>query len=217
MMSAMLKIVAFTFGLFGVNTYIVWNPGTRQAVVVDPGMMYERENQQLDSFITANALEVGQIINTHLHVDHIFGNKYVAGHYGVKAAGGEADAFLGEQAPAQCRMFSLPMSLDAVTLDEYLTDGQKINVCGEEVTVMAAPGHSPGSMVLYFPDSHWVITGDVLFKGSIGRTDLVAGNHALLLKSIREKLLTLPPSTVVYPGHGEPTTIGAEAEDNSFL
>ncbi len=213
----MLNITTLTFGLFGVNTYVVWNQATREAVVIDPGMMYERENQALEMFVADNMLEVRQVINTHLHVDHIFGNRYVTSRYGVRSAAGEDDAFLGEQAAAQARMFSLPVSLEPVVVDEYLSNDEKIDICGEEVTVLAVPGHSPGSIALYFPTSGWVITGDALFAGSIGRTDLIGGNQSVLLRSIREKLLTLPPSTVVYPGHGGPTTIGEESESNPYV
>lgn len=213
----MLKIATLTFGLFGVNTYVVWNTDTLDAAVIDPGMMNAREDDVFDSYIAKHGLHVTQLINTHMHVDHIFGNRHVAERYNVKAAGGEADLFLGQQAPAQARMFQLPVSLEPVGLDIILHDGEMIDVCGEQVEVLSVPGHSPGSIALYFAESGWVITGDVLFKGSVGRTDLIAGNHAALLKSIHTKLMSLPPMTVVYSGHGEPTTIMAESTSNPYI
>ncbi len=213
----MLEIRNFTFNMFGVNTYVVWNPTTKEATIIDPGMVNICEENQIDAFITDNGLKVTQLINTHMHLDHILGDKWVADKYGVKVKASVDDEFLGKQSPAQARMFSLPLNPQPVTIDEPLKDGDIINIGGEEVKVFSVPGHSPGSLVLYFPVSGWVITGDVLFEGSIGRTDLVAGNHKLLIESIRKKLLNLPDSTIVFPGHGNPTTIGREKSLNPYL
>lgn len=212
-----MHIRTFTFNMFGVNTYLVWNAATHDAAVFDPGMIGEAEQRSIDTFISARELRLTRMINTHLHVDHIFGACYIAEKYNLPLEASEADAFLGRQAQAQARMFQLPMAVKGVKVDSPLEDGMHIDVCGEEVTVIGVPGHSPGSLAFYFPESHWVITGDTLFAGSIGRTDLVGGNYNSIVNSIRQKLFTLPDSTVVYPGHGEPTTIGREKRGNPYV
>ena len=213
----MLKIKSFAFNMFGENTYLVWNAETKQAAVIDPGMHNAAEELVFDSFITENKMHVSQLINTHMHLDHIIGDTHVKSHYGVGASAGKADAFFGEKASTQARMFGMPFDPEPVSIDIELKDNEKIDICGEEVTILTVPGHSPGSIALYFPISGWVITGDVLFAGSIGRTDLIGGNHATLISSIRNKLFTLPDSTVVYPGHGPSTTIGKEKRRNPYL
>lgn len=214
----MLKIKAFQFNMFGINTYVVWDPVTLDAAIIDPGMIDKSEESVLDSFIEKNKLNVTQLINTHMHVDHVFGVPHIRSRYGVELKASAADTFLGRQAPAQARMFGLSANdVEPVEADVTIGDGDHITVGSEEAVVLAVPGHSPGSVVLYFPESKFVITGDVLFQGSIGRTDLVAGNHPLLIEGIRNKLLTLPADTVVYPGHGAPTTIGIEKRSNHYL
>lgn len=213
----MLSIKALPFNMFEVNTYVVWDPSTRDAAIIDPGMVFPGETDKLDDFVASKSLNVTQIINTHMHVDHIFGVPYVRENYDVKLKASSADNFLGEQAPAQARMFRLPIEASPVTADINLSDGDRIAIGTEEGIALAIPGHSPGSLALYFPESKFVITGDVLFHGSIGRTDLVGGNHSQLIDGIRRKLLTLPHDTVVYPGHGPSTTIGAELRSNPYL
>lgn len=213
----MLEIKTFTFNMFGVNTYLIWNPQTKEAAIIDPGMINRSEQNQIEAFIEENGLTPTLLINTHMHLDHIFGDRWTADRYGVKIKASTDDEFLGKQAPAQARMFSLPLNPEPTVVDEPLTNGDVLIVGGEKVNVMSVPGHSPGSLALYFPASGWVITGDVLFKGSIGRTDLVAGNYRQLIDSINSKLLTLPSSTVVFPGHGEPTTIGQEKSGNPYI
>lgn len=203
--------------MFGINTYLVWNPATGEAAVIDPGMINDMEQAAIDGFISDNGLVVRNLINTHMHVDHIFGDLYIKEKYGVDIAASPADSFLGERAAMQCRMFGLPDDMASVKIDRELKDGDKIDIGGETVDILSVPGHSPGSLVLYFPESKWAITGDVLFRRSIGRTDLVAGNHSQLIDGITTKLFALPDDTTVYPGHGDPTTIGEEKRENPFL
>lgn len=213
----MLSIKTFQFNMFGVNTYLIWNPATKEAAVIDPGMYNDAERKTLDAFIAENNLTLTQLINTHFHVDHIFGDNYVKDKYGLTVKGSADDAFLGEKAAMQCRMFGLPADAQPVCVDEELHEGDKLDICGETAEILQVPGHSPGSLVIYFPESRIAFTGDVIFDGSIGRTDLVAGNYQQLINGIRDKILPLPPSTVLYPGHGNPTTVGKEAETNPYI
>lgn len=213
----MLHIHTLPFNMFGVNTYILWNSDTDEAAVIDPGMCNTRERDTLDSFISQHGLQVKQLINTHMHVDHIFGDLYIKEKYGTPVQASPLDAFLGDKADMQCRMFGLPGDMASVGIDVELTDGMTINLCGLEAHILSVPGHSPGSIVIYLPEAKAAFTGDVLFQGSIGRTDLVAGNHSQLINGIKTKLMALPDDTVVYPGHGSPTTIGAEKRSNPYI
>lgn len=214
----MLHIHTLPFNMFGVNTYILWNSDTDEAAVIDPGMCNTRERDTLDSFISQHGLQVKQLINTHMHVDHIFGDLYIKEKYGTPVQASPLDAFLGDKAAMQCRMFGLPGDMASVVgIDVELTDGMTINLCGLEAHILSVPGHSPGSIVIYLPEAKAAFTGDVLFQGSIGRTDLVAGNHSQLINGIKTKLMALPDDTVVYPGHGSPTTIGAEKRSNPYI
>lgn len=212
-----MKVKDFTFNMFGVNTYVLWNTDTLEAAVVDPGMISQDEEHAIADFIKLNGLGVVHLVNTHLHIDHTFGEEFIRDNYGVKVEANRADSFLGEARQAQARMFGLNLSPLPLSIDVELNDGDKIFLGDECLEVMTVPGHSPGSIVLYAPQSGFVLTGDVLFKQSIGRTDLVAGNHNQLVDGIKAKLLTLPPETVVYPGHGPSTTIGDEIRHNAFL
>lgn len=213
----MLHIHTLPFNMFGVNTYILWNSDTDEAAVIDPGMCNTRERDTLDSFISQHGLQVKQLINTHMHVDHIFGDLYIKEKYATPVQASPLDAFLGDKADMQCRMFGLPGDMASVGIDVELTDGMTINLCGLEAHILSVPGHSPGSIVIYLPEAKAAFTGDVLFQGSIGRTDLVAGNHSQLINGIKTKLMALPDDTVVYPGHGSPTTIGAEKRSNPYI
>lgn len=213
----MLHIHTLPFNMFGVNTYILWNSDTDEAAVIDPGMCNTRERYTLDSFISQHGLQVKQLINTHMHVDHIFGDLYIKEKYATPIQASPLDAFLGDKADMQCRMFGLPGDMASVGIDVELTDGMTINLCGLEAHILSVPGHSPGSIVIYLPEAKAAFTGDVLFQGSIGRTDLVAGNHSQLINGIKTKLMALPDDTVVYPGHGSPTTIGAEKRSNPYI
>lgn len=203
--------------MFGVNCYVLWDPDTREAAIVDPGMADRAECDALDDFLTRNKLHATQLIDTHMHLDHIFGNLYVKERYGLPVRAAKADEFLGLTLNDQAARFRLPVKAGDHGIDMELKDGDVLHVGGEELRVLAVPGHSPGSIALYAPESGFVITGDALFAGSIGRTDLPGGDFATLVGSIREKLMKLPPETVVLPGHGDETTIGRELKSNPYI
>lgn len=212
-----MKVSKFIFNMFGVNTYVVWDPETREAVVIDPGMTDAREREALDDFFKRNGLHPTQLVNTHMHLDHIFGDAWVRDRYGLGVRAGAEDEFLGLSLKDAIAQYRLPVQAENTGIDVPLKDGDTVTVGGEPLEVIAVPGHSPGSIALYSRESGFVITGDALFKGSIGRTDLPGGDFATLTDSIRRRLLTLPPETVVLPGHGEETTVGDELRTNPFV
>ncbi len=212
-----MKLKSFEFSLFGVNTYILWDEATREAVIVDPAMTRPDECAVIDAFIEQNNLHPVRLINTHLHLDHTFGDEYVKTRYGLPLEANSGDAAFGLDRQGQARKFHLPITLPPIAIDRQLNDGDIVNVGTDSLRVLAVPGHSQGSIALYNDKDSFVITGDALFNGSIGRTDLPGGDHAQLIESITDKLLTLPPSTRVYPGHGPASTIGDEIRYNPYL
>lgn len=212
-----MKLVKFGFSLFGINTYVVVDEATKKCAVVDPGMIEPEEENALVNYIERNGLTVTHVINTHLHVDHAVGDKFVADKFKVPVLGHKSDETLGARMQQQAMMFGMREKLDAVSLTSYLEDGDKVKVGEGELDVLHVPGHSPGSIALYDPEGKYVIVGDALFDGSIGRTDLPGGDFRTLINSIRSKLLTLPDDTTVYSGHGPATTIGREKKYNPYL
>lgn len=215
----MLKIKQFIFNPFGECTYVVSDEATGQAIVVDPGMSATDEERRLDQYIADNRLTVTGVVNTHLHLDHCFGNNYVHNRYGAPVHAHPADAPLGAKIGEQARRFGmvLPQEKSSTAIDVELHDGDTITLGDEKLEVLHVPGHSPGGIALYSPTGKFVIAGDSLFAGSIGRTDLAGGDMATLIDAVRRKLLTLPEDTLVLSGHGSSTTIGAERRSNPFL
>lgn len=212
-----MKIAVFQFCLFGINTYIAWDEESLECAIIDPGMINDREEKAITDFIERNHLTVKHLLNTHLHVDHAVGNGFVISGYDVKTEASEKDAFLGKHLTSQLENFGIPREAKGVEIGITLRDGDKIDLGKSHLDVIEVPGHSPGGLAFYSPDGHFLISGDSLFNGSIGRTDLPGGNHHQLVNSVREKLLSLPAETVVYPGHGDPTTVGYERNHNPFL
>lgn len=211
-----MKIKRFEFNMFPVNCYVL-SDETKEAVVIDPGCFYDEEKQALKNYISSNELTVKHLLNTHLHLDHIFGNPFMLKEYGLKAEASHLDEFWLEQAPQQSRMFGFHLDEEPVPLGKYLCDGDIITFGNTELEAIHVPGHSPGSLVYYCKAENCMFSGDVLFQGSIGRADLTGGNFDELKEHICSRLFILPNNTVVYPGHGVPTTIGAEKMDNPFF
>lgn len=213
----MFKITRFELNPFQENTYILADEATSDAIIVDPGMYQDEEFKAVDRFIADNGLHLTQIVNTHMHLDHCFGASYVKSKYGVKLAAHPDDASLGLSLPEQCRRFGIKKCDQGVEIDIPLADGDEIRVGESRLRVLHVPGHSRGGIALYCAEQKFVLVGDSLFKGSIGRTDLEGGNHATLIKAITDKLLVLPDDTTVLSGHGEPTTIRYERGYNPYL
>ncbi len=216
----MLKVHQLVFNPFEENTYIVTDTETGEGAVIDPGMFTDSDRLQFDEYIQANDIRLTQIINTHLHVDHCMGTAHVRDRYGVKVKASPADSALGERVVEQAIFFGLGSAqkiLKAVTIDQELKDGDIISIGKGQLQVITTPGHSPGGIALYDAQDGFVITGDSLFRGSIGRTVLPGGNHRQLVESVRKKLLTLPSSTLIYPGHGPMSTVSLELATNPFV
>ena len=203
--------------MFGINTYVVYDPEEKEAAIIDPGMSRKQEFDALENFIGREGLKVTHLINTHLHIDHAIADNWVKAKYGVPVEAHADDAMLGERIKQQAQMFGVQAEDVAVEIDRPLKEGDIIKIGSGELNVVHVPGHSPGSICLYDEADSFVIVGDALFQGSIGRTDLPGGNHRQLVDAIKNKLLTLPKETMVLSGHGDATTIGREWESNPYL
>ena len=212
-----MKIKKFEFNMFPVNCYVLYDE-TKEAVVIDPGCFYEEERLAFKQFIEENELKLTHLLNTHLHLDHIFGNPFILREYGLKTEAGKLDEFLLAQAADHARMFGFTLNEDPVPMGRYVEEGEIITFGnGNVLKAIHVPGHSPGSMVYYCEKEHCMFSGDVLFQGSIGRADLAGGNFDDLHDSILNKLFVLPDETTVYPGHGPETNIGFEKAHNPFF
>lgn len=212
-----MKVKQFEFNMLPVNTYVVWDERTREAAVIDAGCYTPEECDQLKEFISEEGLTIKYLLNTHLHFDHIFGNGFMYKQYGLKTCAHPADEDWLTEAPQRTRMFGLEFPGVPVPIGTYLNEGDILRLGYHTLSCLHVPGHSLGSIVFYSPEGSCLFAGDVLFQGSIGRTDLPGGDIQTLLSGIREKLFTLPDATLVYPGHGEATTIGFEKQYNFYL
>lgn len=205
-----MEIRCFVCNPFEENTYLIWDETSRQAAIVDPGMIDPREENAIDSFIADNKLIVKYILLTHAHLDHVFGARHAKTTYGVDIIAHKGDQPLAASLPDQAARFHLPYRLSPLTIDSFASDGQTLTLGNEEIKALNVPGHSEGSLAYYMPHDGYLLSGDVLFNNAVGRTDLPGGSTAKLYQSITGKLLTLPDDTIVFPGHGSPTTIKAE-------
>lgn len=212
-----MKVATLCFNMFGENTYIIWDENTRHCAIIDPGMISSNEENIISKFIEDNRLEPKHLINTHIHIDHVAGNQYIVQKYNLTVKASKEDEFLGARIAAQAEMFGLPIKVDDVVIGDYLQDDDIINIGDSSLKVLHIPGHSPGGLALYCEESSFLISGDSLFHGSIGRTDLPGGDYTTLIESIKHKIFALPADTIVYPGHGPATTIENERRFNPFL
>lgn len=212
-----MKVVRFVFNTFGENTYLIYDPATLECALVDPGMMNPREEQKLSSFISRNNLKPVHLINTHLHIDHVIGNAWVADNYKLPLEAHKDDEFLGLRVIEQAEMFGMNCSARNCNVEIPLSDGDEIKIGEGSLKIIHVPGHSPGSIALYDEADAFILTGDALFAGSIGRTDLPGGDFNTLIYSIKNNILNLPDNVVVYPGHGQPSTVGNEKMYNPYL
>jgi hydroxyacylglutathione hydrolase len=211
----MFQIKAFTFSPIQENTYVLYNEN-KDCLIIDPGCYYEEERQELRSFIESLQLTPKLLINTHCHLDHVFGNKFIAESYNLTLNIHSKEEVVLQFAPTSGLMYELPFDNYTGKLI-YLNEGDIIKLGEDELEVIFTPGHSPGSVCFYCKKQAFLIGGDVLFNRSIGRTDLPMGDAEELYTSIRKKLFTLPDNVIVFSGHGPSTTIGEEKRENPFV
>ncbi len=211
----MLYVKVFLFNPVQENTYLIYNE-EKDCIIIDPGCYYENEQEELADFIEKNRLKPVLLLNTHCHLDHVFGNKFISQKFDLLLHIHPLEKKMLELAPASGLMWNLPFDNYQGNL-EYLVPGRSLWLGNDEIQVLFTPGHSPGSVSFYSPGNGFVISGDVLFRESIGRTDLPGGDFKVLSRSIIDQLYCLPGETVVYSGHGPSTSIEWEKTHNAYV
>jgi len=211
----MITVHSFTFGPFQENTYVLWDE-TLDCLIIDPGNSTASEHKKLSDFISEKKLKPVRLILTHAHIDHINGNKYILDTYGLLPEVHKEDVFFIERHAATGAMYGLPVDPSPMA-EKFIEEGDVISFGNSHLNVVHTPGHAPGHVTFYNKEEGFMISGDVLFHGSIGRTDLPMGNYDTLISSIKNKLFPLGDVMKVYSGHGPATTIGFEKKNNPFL
>jgi glyoxylase-like metal-dependent hydrolase (beta-lactamase superfamily II) len=214
-LNPMLNVKIFQFNPLQENTYLIFNE-EQNCIIVDPGCYTDQERQQLLQFIASKALRPVLLVNTHCHLDHVFGNKFIHEQFGLELHIHEGEQKVLDMAPTSGLMWNLPFDNYQGKL-HFIDESLPLQLGNDRLEILFTPGHSPASISLYSRKDDLLIAGDVLFRESVGRTDLPGGNPDILSHSIRTKLYTLPDETIVYPGHGIPTTIGHEKHHNPFI
>lgn len=211
----MLTVEYFTFNPFQENTYVVYDE-EKNCIIIDPGCSNSFENEELDAFISENQLRPGCIFLTHSHIDHVYGLAYVKSKYGVPIVGHTLASKGIATTELVAKLYGLNITLPP-DLDQRVDESDTISIGKHVMKILFCPGHSPDHLVLYNKENAFAIVGDVIFKESIGRTDLPGGNYETLMESIHQKILLLPSETILYPGHGPETSIKQEITNNPFL
>lgn len=211
----MIKIAAFTFNPIAENTYVIYDE-SGEAVIVDPGNYGPAEDRRLSDFIAGNKLTPVLVANTHAHIDHVTGVSYAKRTWGIPFAlhRKEEPILLSAKVYAPHYGFA---AYDEPVVDQWLQEGEKITFGSSEMDIIFLPGHSPGHVGFYSSEHRMLLAGDVLFRESIGRSDLPGGDHQTLIRSILEKVFVLPDDVSVFPGHGPSTTVGYEKKNNPFF
>ena len=211
----MANVATFTFNPFQENTYVVYDD-TKEAIIFDPGCYNAAEQQELVNFIDANGLKLVRLINTHCHIDHVFGNGFIAETYNLPLEIHKGEAQVLEMQPMIAAKYGITLA-PSPPASKFIEEGDIIQFGNTKLEALLTPGHSPASLSFYCQEHRFVIAGDVLFYMSIGRTDLQGGSFETLINSIKTKLLPLGDDVRVYPGHMQATTIGFEKANNPFL
>jgi glyoxylase-like metal-dependent hydrolase (beta-lactamase superfamily II) len=211
----MITITRFTFNPFQVHTYVLHDE-TGECLIVDPGCCDDREEMQLESFINEHGLKPVRLVNTHCHIDHVLGNNFVFSRFGLRPEIHPAGLPFLSGAREQARLYGMYID-DPVLPENYLNEDDSVTFGHSSLRVLYTPGHADGSICLHGEGQKFVLTGDALFRESIGRTDFPTGDLDILLAGIKEKLFVLDDDTVVYPGHLEATSIGHEKKYNPFF
>lgn len=213
---SMSNVVKLTFNPFQENTYIVHDE-TGECIIFDPGCNSPAEEQELVKTIDDLGLKPVRLINTHCHIDHVFGNQFVSEQYGLGLEIHEGELPVLQSVPSVIQMYGLPPAKTSPEPSRFITEGEIIKFGNTELKSLFTPGHSPASLSFYCEKDRYIIAGDVLFFGSIGRTDLPGGNFNTLIKSIKEEYYPLGDDVAVHPGHGPDTSVGYERKTNPFL
>ncbi len=211
----MLHLKSFAFNPFQENTYVLYNDAL-EAWIIDPGNSSVSEHQTLLNFIKTNNLQPSRLLLTHAHVDHILGNAFVNQQWGLLPEVHEADVYFITRLPETASMYGVPFEASPMPVS-LLKEGDELQLGSYSFRCLHTPGHSPGSISFFNAENKVLISGDVLFQNSIGRSDLPLGDHETLLQSIHQKLMTLPDDVKVFSGHGPSTSIGQERRNNPFL
>ncbi len=212
----MIQVLCKTYNPFQENTYILYDD-SGECIIIDPGCWETSEEADLVREISRLNLKPVGLYNTHCHLDHVFGNAFVAETYQLELAIHEGEIPVLDAVPEVCRMYGIPYTKPSPNPTRLLQPGQSIAFGQSKLDILFTPGHSPASVSFFSENSDILIAGDVLFNGSVGRTDLPGGDMDVLLESIRNEFFTLGDQVVVYPGHGPATTIGHERKTNPFL
>ena len=212
----MIFIKKFTFNPFQENTYVLYDD-TKECIIIDPGCYEPHEEQELVDFITEKELNPVKLVSTHSHIDHVLGNKFVMDKFDVNLHLHAKDLATLESVSSYAINYGFMNYKPCKTPTHFLKEGEKLTFGNSELDILFVPGHAPGHIVFVAREEKFVINGDCLFYGSIGRTDLPGGDHQTLLDNIKSQLFSLPEDYLVYCGHGQETTIGFEKENNPFL
>lgn len=207
----------FLFNPVGENTYLIWDEETKEAAIIDAGMSNNRENAAVSEFITKENLQLKYALQTHMHFDHVWGLSYIKETYNLRPLCHAADEIIYSQAPEMTGMFRLSMNWNLPAIGRYIEEGEIIQLGKTSIQVLHTPGHTPGGLSFYIESDHIIFTGDTLFQGSVGRTDLPGGNLEEEINSIKNKILTLPSDTIIYSGHGPKSSVEWEKKYNPFL
>ena len=211
----MINVKIFPFNPLQENTYILYNQDN-ECIIVDPGCYSEAEREKIKDFIAEKGLKPVMLVNTHCHLDHVFGNKFIAETYKLELFIHPGEKVVLDHAPTSGLMWNLPFDSYSGNIHD-LVPGKRIVLGDEELEILFTPGHSPASVSFYSKANGFLLAGDVLFRESVGRTDLPGGSPDVLMKSIKDELYVLPDETIVYAGHGMPTTIGHEKKHNPYV
>lgn len=212
----MIKVHKLTFNPFSENTYLL-SDETNECVIIDPGCYFSEERELLKNYIQENKLKPTKLWNTHCHLDHVFGNFFVSEEWGLELGMHKLDLPTLKHMPIAANMYGVTGYQESPEPSYFIKEGSFIEFGKSKLEVLFTPGHAPGHIVFYSKEDQFVINGDVLFQGSYGRYDLPGGDFDVLKKSITEVMFSLPDETVVYSGHGNETTIGAERHTNPIL
>ena len=212
----MITVKTFVFNIFAENTYLLYDE-TKEAVLIDCGCMNASEEKTLSDFIAQNGITIKRLLCTHLHFDHILGNNFVFRTYGVNPEAHHNEVKIVPSIKEQTKSMKIHFPVESIDINNYIYENEVIRFGDSELESKLVPGHSPSSLVYYSRKDGFLVSGDTLFNGSIGRTDLWGGNHDMLVAAIKDKILTLPDETIVYPGHGPSTTVIEEKLHNPFL